>query len=175
MKYFILGLLLAQPQTLYDLHRRFGSGISHIYAASFGSIHRALRQLADAGEVAVVESSDAARGKKRYRVTARGRRTWLHWMRTPGSAEDTELAALARVFLLGLVDDPHQRREVLSALHQRAVADHRSLQQVKTDLEADHETGRSPRRVLDFGLSAGQGLVDWLAELLSEPPAGIRA
>ncbi|MFC7619689.1 PadR family transcriptional regulator [Microlunatus sp. GCM10028923] len=168
MKFFILGLLIAQPQTLYDLHRRFDAGISQIYAASFGSIHRALRQLADAGEVAVVEASGSARGKKLYRVTPQGRRTWRHWMRTPGPAEDTELAALARVFLLGLLDEEDQRREVLRVLHQRAVADHRSLLEVQTALEADHETGRFPRRVLDYGLGAGQGLVDWLAELVAE-------
>lgn len=169
MKFFVLGLLLAEPQTLYDLHRRFAAGISHIYAASFGSIHRALRQLAEAGDVAVIASSDATRGKKRYRVTAQGRRTWAAWMRTPGPAEDTELAALARVFLLGLVDDPDQRREVLQVLHQRAVADHRSLRQVGIALESDHETGHYPRQVLGFGLTAGQGLIDWLAGLLSEP------
>jgi hypothetical protein len=89
-------------------------------------------------------------------------------MRTPGPAEDTELAALARVFLLGLVDDPEERREVLQVLHQRAVADHRSLPQVGIALENDHETGHYPRQVLGFGLTAGQGLIDWLAGLLSE-------
>lgn len=172
MKFFILGLLLTEPQTLYDLHRRFTDGISHVYAASFGSIHRALRQLDDSGDVTVTETSDTARGKKRYRATPRGRRTWLDWMRTPGPTEDTELAALARVFLLGLLDDPDQRRAVLGALHERAVADHEALQKVRVALDADHETGRYPRRVLEYGLGAGRSLVDWLADLHAESATG---
>lgn len=165
MKFFILGLLLSEPLTLYDLHRRFSAGLSHIYAASFGSIHRALRQLDLAGDVTVAASSDTSRGKKRYRATAQGRRTWRDWMITPQPTEDIELAALARVFLLGQLDGSEQRREVLLALHRRAVEEHDDLGRIDVPI---HDQARYPRAVLEYGLRAGRGLVGWLEDLLSE-------
>lgn len=165
MKFFILGLLLTEPLTLYDLHRRFAAGLSHLYAASFGSIHRALRQLDDAGEIAVVAVSDTSRGKKCYRATAQGRRTWRNWMITPSSAEEIELAALSRVFLLGHLDKPEQQREVVLALYRRAVEEHDDLKRVEVPI---HDQARYPRSVLEYGLRSGQGLVSWLEELLSE-------
>lgn len=53
MQFLILGLLLDGPHSLYDVHKRFTGGISLFYAASFGSIQRALKQLEEHGRVTV--------------------------------------------------------------------------------------------------------------------------
>ncbi|RAA52293.1 PadR family transcriptional regulator, partial [Burkholderia multivorans] len=53
MVFLLLGLLHDGPRTLYDLHRRFSRGISLFYAASFGSIQRALDRARDSGWVTV--------------------------------------------------------------------------------------------------------------------------
>ncbi|WP_343053871.1 hypothetical protein [Prauserella isguenensis] len=55
----MLGLMLRQALSHHDLHGRFEAGLAHIYAASYGSIHRALRQLHEAGEVE--QTDDGAR------------------------------------------------------------------------------------------------------------------
>lgn len=182
MKFFILGLLLREPLTLYDLHRRFAAGLGHIYAASYGSIHRALRQLDEAGDVVVVASADTVRGKKRYRATVQGRRTWRGWMTGPQPTEDVELAALARVFLLGELDRPAQRRAAVLALHRRAIEQHADLQRVRDDLAdragtADEpaDPAHYPMTVLAYGLRSGQALVDWLEQVLAELPDPDRA
>lgn len=160
MRFLILGLLLGRPRSLYDLHGHFAAGLSHIYAASYGSIHRALHQLHQAGDIDVVDAPDAARNKKQYRATAQGRRAWVDWMKQPQAAEDSEASMLARVFLLDHLDSHQDRREVLGALHERAVADFDALRAV-VEPEA-----RYPRATLEYGVRAGERVVTWLAELV---------
>ncbi|GAB3532012.1 hypothetical protein GCM10027403_03470 [Arthrobacter tecti] len=95
---------MVQPRSLYDLHSRFAEGLSHVYAASYGSIHRALRQLQAADDIALVEALDASRNKKQYMATTQGRHTWSEWMKQPLPTEDSEATMLARVFLLDLLE-----------------------------------------------------------------------
>lgn len=53
MRFVILGLLLSGPLSLYDVHKHFTGSISLFYAASFGSIQRALKQAHAEGWVTV--------------------------------------------------------------------------------------------------------------------------
>jgi DNA-binding PadR family transcriptional regulator len=173
VKFLILGLLLVRPLSLYEVHARFASGLRHIYAASYGSIHRALRQLHEAAEVEQVDDPAATRNAKRYLATDQGRRSWQEWMMEPRAGEDSEPSMLARVLLLGLLETPAERREVLLALHRRACTDLEELRSV----DAGGPTGdapaaqRYPRLTLEYGVRTGAGVVAWLEELLREIPA----
>lgn len=164
MKFLILGLLMREPLSLYALHGRFAAGLSHIYAASYGSIHRALRQLHEAGHVELVDGG--SRNQKQYMATSQGRQTWLEWMKQPQATEDSEASMLARVFLLGLLERYQDQREVLRALHERAVRDLGELRAV--DAAMSPSAQRYPRAALDYGLRTSQGAVAWLEELLGE-------
>lgn len=174
MKYLILGLMLQKPLSLYELHTLFTTGFTHIYAASHGSIHRALKQLHAADEIELVEDATAARGTKRYLATDQGRRSWFAWMGQPRENEDSEASMLARVLLLGHLEDPQDRRDVLLALRRRAVQELEALRAVDAAAGAPGEetaVTRYPRAALDYGLRAGRNVVTWLDELLAELPA----
>ncbi|MCP2251495.1 DNA-binding transcriptional regulator, PadR family [Prauserella aidingensis] len=169
----MLGLMLRRALSLYELHGRFEAGLAHIYAASYGSIHRALRQLHDAGDVEQIADPDPPRNTKRYVTTDQGRRNWLDWMKHPRSAEDSEASMLARVFLLGLLESSAERRDVLIALRERALRDVEALRTV--DATAGTEDVESavphyPRAALDYGVQASEAIVTWLEQLLSELP-----
>lgn len=160
MRFLILGLMLARPRSLYDLHGQFAAGLSHIYAASYGSIHRALRQLHEAGDIDVVDAPGTARNKKQYRATAQGRRSWVDWMKQPNSTEDSEASMLARVLLLDQLDSRRDRREVLRALHERAVAELDALRAV------EEPEARYPWAAREYGVRTSEGAVTWLEELM---------
>ncbi|QVQ51738.1 PadR family transcriptional regulator [Spiractinospora alimapuensis] len=176
MKFLILGLLLTHSMSLYELHARFASGLGHIYSASYGSIHRALRQLHEAGDVMLVSDSVAPRNAKRYTATDQGRQAWRDWMRNPLRTEDSEASMLARVLLLGCLDSPAERETVLRALHTRALVDLQELRSI--DPALSHATDHHPphsrpglhysRVTLDYRLRTAQGTVTWLERLISE-------
>ncbi len=170
MRFLILGLLLVRPLSLYEVHSRFASGLGHIYAASYGSIHRALRQLDTAGDVAQVDEVTAPRNTKRYLATEQGKRSWRTWMQQPQPTEDSEASMLARVLLLGLLETAAERREVLLALHRRAGADLAALRSVDAGdaTEDSPAVQRYPRLTLEYGVRSAEAIVSWLEELLGE-------
>lgn len=174
MKFVILGLLLTGPLSLYDVRKRFTAGISLFYSASFGSIRRALQQLVADGAATVSDEPGSARGKRLYSVTEGGRTAFQAWMREPvASGADSETTMLAKVYLLGRLDDPADRRDVLTALRTRARLDLEALTATARDVDAaardlppEHRALFAPQRAtLDYGLRAHALAVAWLDEL----------
>ncbi|WP_024873928.1 helix-turn-helix transcriptional regulator [Saccharomonospora piscinae] len=179
MRNFILGLLLLHPLSLYEVHARFAGGLAHIYAASYGSIHRSLTQLVARGDIEHEAAAPTARNRKRYVVTDQGKRTWLAWMKESPGGEGVEVAALARVFLLGLVEDRRERLSILAALREHALAEHEALLGVDRDAGAaedakDAKDTAGPRyraATLAYGVATSKGLVDWLDAIAADDAA----
>lgn len=177
MHHVILGLLLSGPLSLYDVQKRFAAGLSHFYSASSGSIERALRQIVAAGDATIEAEPGSARGRKLYRITEAGRGTWHAWMHAPTpTGADAETTALAKVFLLGRLDDPSDQRAVLAAIRSEAEASHARLQTLGEQVDSDAaDMDASTRRIfgpqratLDYGLRAHAVLLEWLRELEGE-------
>lgn len=171
MQNVILGLLLLSPMSLYDLHRAFTQGVSLFYSASFGSIQRALRQLADAGLVVVEAMPDDPRGKKLHSITSAGREAWAAWMHEPVTGADPETTMLARVFFLGLLEDDADRAAVVATLRARVETDLAGLRGAAGSLDAQDvprefaAAFRFQRATLDYGLRAHELASRWLDEL----------
>ena len=97
MDNIVLGLLLLQSRTIYQLRARIGQGLHLMYSSSMGSIQAAVRKLLKAGYIQYEERTEKGRRKKLYSVTDRGRQHFLAWVNTPmeaGSGRDPELAKL---------------------------------------------------------------------------------
>lgn len=174
MQFMILGFLLSGPLSLYDLQKRFASGPSSFYSASSGSIQRALRHLVDAGWATVETDPANGRGRRLHRRTAAGESAWRAWMLDPGAGTtDAETTALAKVYLLGRLDDAGDRRRVLAGIRERAAASREELQGIADDVDArsaafDAATLRlfEPQRAtLDYGLRTHDLLLEWVREL----------
>jgi len=94
----ILGLLLAGPQTGYDLKRAFDSSLGFFAGASFGSIYPVLRRLAREGLVRMkTEIQDGRPNRKVYRLTPKGRRVFLQ-----AAADELVLSPYRNEFLTRL-------------------------------------------------------------------------
>ena len=173
MQYTILGLLLAGPLSLYDVQKRFAAGLSHFYSASSGSIERALRRLVADGDATVEPEPGSARGKKLYRITEAGRAAWRDWMHAPTpSGSDAETTALAKVFLLGRLDDRTERGQVLAGIRAEAEASRARLSALAAAVDAratslaatERQLFASQRATLDYGLRAHDTLISWVRE-----------
>lgn len=170
MQFLILGILLDAPLTLYDVHKRFRAGISLFYAASFGSIQRALRQLESQGWARVDEAAANGRGRKLYRVTAEGRRSWHTWMTSPLTGSDPEPVMLARIHLLGHLP-PAERPLCVEVIRTRISEDQSRLAALAEELdatdvpEAVRELYRFRRATLDYGLRSHGLALSWLDDL----------
>jgi DNA-binding PadR family transcriptional regulator len=170
MQHVILGLLLLGPQSLYDLHKQFGQGVSLFYSASFGSIQRALQQLVAQGHVTVSDAPDDRRGRKLHTITDAGRAAWREWMLSPLTGSDVETTMLAKVFLTGFLP-PSDRPEVIARLRTRADAELEGLEGAAAAIDAQTvpaeyaDAFAYQRATLDYGIRAHRLAQDWLAEL----------
>lgn len=174
MQFVILGLLLTGPLSLYDVRKRFSAGISLFYSASFGSLQRALANLVDDGSVAVDAADDDRRGRKLYTITALGRDRWREWMLAPvpiGSSAET--VVLAKVFLLGRLEDQDDRAAVLTAIGAHIDSALGSLRTLAVEVDAQardltdehHQLYAYQRATLDYGVRAHELMATWIGEL----------
>lgn len=170
MQFLILGILLDGPHSLYDVRKRFAAGISLFYAASFGSIQRALGQLVSQGWVTTTDADDSPRRKRLYIINEAGRAAWREWMHAPITASDAEPAMLAKVYLLGQLPAA-DRGACVAVLRARISADADRLTSLAEQHDAAvvpddaHEIYRYRRATLDYGLRAHDLVLQWLDEL----------
>ncbi|MBB1502655.1 helix-turn-helix transcriptional regulator [Propioniciclava sp. MC1683] len=170
MGQFILGMLLTfGPQTLYSLNKQFQAGASQFYSASFGGLQSALRGLVAAGHVGVTEVTENGRLKKVHTITEDGVVAFHAWVR--GQIEgDVELAALSRIFHLGLVEDAADRASILTGMADAAQHRLEELEGLAAHLEAARDgLPAEAKRVfhyqvatLDYGIMAHRAGVAWL-------------
>ncbi|MBK8459186.1 MAG: PadR family transcriptional regulator [Micropruina sp.] len=170
---FILGLLLALgPQTLYSLNRQFQAGPSLFYSASFGGLQSALRGLVAAGQVTVQEVTESGRHKRIHAITDEGVAAFHAWIRSPLDG-DLEVAALARLFHLGLIEEPADRRAILSGIIGAIEGQLADLEGLSGVLAAQtqavppevRDVVRYQLATLDYGVTAHRAGLAWFRAL----------
>jgi len=170
---FILGLLVALgPQTLYSLNRQFQAGPSLFYSASFGGLQSALRGLVASGHVTVAETTTSGRHKRIHTITDDGLAAFHAWIRSPLEG-DLEVAALSRLFHLGLVMEPTERRAILVGIIGAIEGQLADLERLEEGL-ADQTNSVPPEyrdvvryqlATLDYGVTAHRAGLAWFRSL----------
>jgi PadR family transcriptional regulator, regulatory protein AphA len=162
LRHAVLGLLVVEPTTGYELTQRFDKSLAHAWRASHSQIYPELARLEAAGMVEVV--GEGARGSRTFAVTPAGREELRRWMTEtePNRAQRNETAV--RWFLMFLLD-PADRRAVL----EREIA--------SIDRHAAHLAGLLERLdalpepqpfqpTVDLGLRVDAVMREWLVEQL---------
>lgn len=162
----ILGLLMLRSATLYELGKTFERGVSLFYSASLGSIRAALARLLDRGFVSVREHTENGRNKKTYSITPTGRAEFERWMREPIRGSDLEVAAMSRIFFLGLL--PRARRTpVLDGIVGELRRELAALEALAAELDGMElptpmtEIFSPQRATLDYAVTRQKTLITW--------------
>ncbi len=170
MGHVILGLLMTLgPQTLYSLNKAFQSGAALFYAAGHGGLQHALRGLVAAGWVTVAETTEGGRLKKVHTITDGGVAEFHRWIRSPIEG-DLEVAALSRVFHLGLVADPAERRTILEGISAAIAAQVADMEGLRARLHSQDvperlaDVFRFQVATLEYGLAAHRAAQSWMAD-----------
>ncbi|MBL8057079.1 MAG: PadR family transcriptional regulator [Anaerolineales bacterium] len=174
MENVVLGLLILNSLTLYDLNRAFKQGISMFYSASYGSLQIAVKKLLQKGLVVFDEQVDRGRHKKVYRITPRGRDAFREWMLAETPASKLEVTALAKVYFLGLIPEAAQRRQILTEILGKIeaalgelTARQAALRQL--DIPASYQAVfRYQLATLDYGLRSHAVAREWCLALLHD-------
>ena len=174
MVHVVLGLLMIQSLTLYDLNRSFTQGISMFYSASYGSLQVAVRNLLKKGLVVYEEWVDKGRNKKVYSITDQGRSAFYAWMLAEIPPSKLEVIALSKVYFLGLIPDLEQRRQVVREIvNQIDLVQHQLgvMNSAYSSLEVPasyKEILKYQLATLDYGMQAHVFARGWFQALLQE-------
>jgi PadR family transcriptional regulator, regulatory protein AphA len=174
MENVVLGLLLIQSLTLYELNQAFKQGISTFYSASYGSLQIAVKNLLKKGMVTFEERVESGRNKKVYSITARGREAFFQWMLDEIPANKLEVTALAKVYFLGLIPNLEQRRQVVFEILNKIELVQAELNAMKEEISqmdippAYMGILKFQLKTLDYGIQSHSFAREWFRELVND-------
>lgn len=114
MEYIILGLLLLQPRTIYQLRKRINSGLNLMYSCSTGSIQAAIKKLLRGGYIAVEGVAEGGKLKKLYSITEAGGSHFNLWVNSPVDSGAPKYPELTKVYFMGL-SEKDKRAELIES------------------------------------------------------------
>jgi PadR family transcriptional regulator, regulatory protein AphA len=174
MEHVVLGLLVIQSLTLYELNRAFKQGISMFYSASYGSLQIAVKGLLSKGLVVFEERVDRGRNKKVYSITQAGVEAFYQWMFDEIPANKLEVTALSKVYFLGLLQDAEQRKQVVREILTKIDLVHGELSEMseeisRYDIPAAYQgILKYQLKTLDYGLQSHEFAREWFQALLDD-------
>lgn len=178
MDFCVLGLLLIQEMTIYQLNKAFKASLSLFYSASLGSLQKATKKLLDEGKIGRREVQEGKRQKKIYYILPRGRDAFHDMMKSELPSSRLEETALARLSFLGLLETPEEKEEVLEVIVRSVTSALNGLTDMKRELnkqelpESLQEVYFWQMKTLDYGIMAHRAGLGWFQTLLEDYRAG---
>jgi DNA-binding PadR family transcriptional regulator len=111
MDKIILGLLMLQRLTVYEIRNIISKNFQPMCSDSMGSIQAAMKKLLSAGMVVFTEYVENGVNKKRYSITDAGRNAFSLWITTPADLSSGKNMELGKLLFLGLA--PADERQKL--------------------------------------------------------------
>jgi len=125
----LLGFLMHQSMTGYDLKKAFSISFSFFSGLSYGSIYPALKKMEIQGLVSKrMEIQDGAPNRKVYTITEAGTRAFLESLRSPLAPEQPKSPFLMKLFFFAHLS-PEQRHAIAA----KCLA---AVEEMRTQLEA---------------------------------------
>jgi PadR family transcriptional regulator AphA len=145
----VLGLLeLIGEGTPYDLKQAVGTTVGHFWTFQHAQLYTETERLAKAG-LLKVDVEEGGRRRKRYSLTAAGRRALDEWRAEP-AAEVAELRDLG-VLKLFLGADPKTLGAVQAEAHEGKLREYEEIKKIDIGLEP-----RGPWIALEIGIEHEQ-------------------
>jgi len=174
MDFCVLGLLLIQEMTIYQLNKAFQTSLSLFYSASLGSLQKATAKLLKEGKISRREVYEGKRLKKIYRILPSGKAAFLAEIISDLPSSRLEENALARISFLGLLETAEQKETVLTLIINAVESSLNDLISMKTDLTAAQipdscsEIFSWQIKTLDYGVMAHQAGLVWFRTVFDD-------
>jgi PadR family transcriptional regulator, regulatory protein AphA len=171
LEHAILGFLIYQSFTGYELKRLFDQSIRHFWPADQSQIYKTLSKLAEKGyaSVEVIHQEDRP-SRKVYHITDEGKKAFMDWVGRTPDGEVFREPFLIQVFFSGLLSDEDTLR-ILEAKSDELGKTIKHLTALGKDDAIDKESHEAPPRdqffwylTLDHGLWMMQAAQDWLED-----------
>ncbi len=165
LEYIILGFLIHNEMSGYDLKQAMQRSTSNFFDASFGSIYPALKRLEAKGFINSREVIDGGKYKKLYVITDTGKSDFRNWLVQPIEFNGTKLDHLVKVFFLGSLPK-EQAKQMLEDFSGKVEPVLQRLRE--SQLKIQEKTDIFRYSTLLYGIDYYQFIINWCSELLRE-------
>lgn len=169
--YIILGTLMKESQTGYEIRKCIESGVGMFYKASYGSIYPILAKLLEEELVSCESADDANRNQKKYTITGKGRESFLNWLQTNDSDEQKIEAFVAKVFFFDQLEDKDVLIQIESFQQKIQKYLQNLCQKREQFMELPHQEDFYYKlSTLYYGISKLQSLSEWCEAIKKRQP-----
>lgn len=176
MEYVVLGLLMLQSMTIYELNQAFKGSISMFYSASYGSLQNATKKLLSKELITASEKVENGRNKKIYTITPAGQEKFQEWMLDEINPKKLETIVLSKVSFLGLLPTNEQKLAVLDTIltsidqiDNELKQTQQELSQLQPQLDDNYQTiFKYQVKPLDYGIRSHHMARKWVQEMIDE-------
>lgn len=157
----VLGLIVFQPRTGYDVKQVTDRSTRFFWGASYGQIYPELRRLEAAGLVRAREEPRGGLRRRVYEATPAGRRAFADWLAEPAAQYEVRDEGLLKLFFGELL--PEERLLELVRARRAWYADAAALfRSIGEELgDVDEPSGH----VLRYGIELMAWNAEWWADL----------
>lgn len=169
----ILGFLFQKKLTTYDIKLAMDKSISNFYSNSFGSINPAIKKLEKNEMIQCTEQVENSRLKKIYTITAKGKKSYTHWLKEPIKQGRIKDEVLIRLFFLA-DSSKNERKKLITDYLNELNKSKSELEHTKRELDTMTLTTKQKDKAkyqlstLQFGLDYIKFKVQWFQNLLLE-------
>jgi PadR family transcriptional regulator AphA len=161
LKFGLLGLIAERPRSGYELTQTFASSLNYVWPASHSQIYPELARLVDEGLIRQAE--EGPRGRKRYAITVKGKRSLRHWLTRTEPNRATRNEAFLRLFFLWFLSPEECERYLQGELdfHRRGLAEY---EQVAERIDEALDVGQAEawgRLPIELGLHYKESLIEF--------------
>jgi DNA-binding PadR family transcriptional regulator len=173
LDHILLGILNAEPQTGYEINKRYQYVFKYFWPADQRTIYRALNRMYENSWVDVeMVYQDDSPNKKRYHLTPVGKAELEGWLRTPLPVNYGNAPWLAQLVFSRFIEPKavvvnlsgrlQQLRANLKELHRRYEQDMLAEADLILPLKPEHMTALS----LAYGIASLQFQITWLEKAI---------
>jgi PadR family transcriptional regulator, regulatory protein AphA len=169
----LIGLIVLQPRSGYDLKRHFASTPSSVYQPSSGALYPALRRLERHGLLQQVEPEGDQRGVTRrrrhvYQVTAQGSDVHAAWIREPVDPATVSQDLGMHLMRFVMMERQLPRADVLAFLASLQAALSDFLAAIERYTSGMDARGQHGPLALEHGIALHRASLDWTARAIAQ-------
>lgn len=167
-RHVILGLLVKQPMSGYDIKALF-KGLSWMTGSpSYGSLYPTLHALREEAMVDVtVQMGEGKPSRKLYTITERGHQALRAWLQKP-AAPELSTKDFVRQLIVFENTSKGELRSYLERRREQLTAYLSRTNSVKQHGDIQPESDSGQRLVYDYGVAMAKAEMSWLNERLGE-------
>ena len=167
----ILGMVINEDLTGYDIKKLIETNIGTFYKASFGSLYPALKRLTQKKSLTSYEKPLGNRKKTFYHITDEGKQMFLQWLTSPMDILDGTNPNLAKIYFFDSLPDKI-RSVQLSIYEMNSVSYLKKLETLekKYDAMENKDCYYYKLSTLYYGICVTKKTIEWCRHINQRRP-----